>query len=92
MSETNVQWSNSPRTVEEILGAYLMDNDDFWGNTNPTDVSIDTANSEKMMAGSHITEFHTSEQEEPVTTELLNKVSNIPEVTRKHGTNGRHHN
>ena len=47
---------------------------------NLTDVSIDTANSEEMMAGSHITEFHTHKQENPVTTELLNKVSNVPEV------------
>ena len=59
--ETNVQSSNSSRTVEEILGAHPIDDDDFWGNTNPTDVSIDTANSEEMMAGSHITKFHTSE-------------------------------
>ena len=36
-----------------------MNNDDFWGITNPTDVLIDTANREEMMAGSHITEFHT---------------------------------
>ena len=34
-------------------------NDDFWDNTNLIDVSIDTANSEGMMAGSHTTEFHT---------------------------------
>ena len=37
-------------TTEKMLGAHLMNEDDFWGNTNPTDVSIDT---------SHITEFHT---------------------------------
>ena len=36
-----------------------MNNDDFWGNANPIDVSIDTANSEEMMVGSHITELHT---------------------------------
>ena len=64
VSEINIQSSNSLHTVEDILGAHLVDNDDFWGNTNPTDVSIDTANSEEMMAGSHITKFHTSEQEE----------------------------
>ena len=81
VSETNAQSSNSPRTVEEILGAHPMDDDDFWGNTNPTDVSIDKANSEEMMTGSHITEFHTTEQEKSVTTELLNEVSNLPEVT-----------
>ena len=78
--------------MEEILGAHLIDNDDFWSNTNPTDVSIDTANSEEMMTGSHITEFYTSKQEGPVTTELLNQVLNEPEVTCKHGAGGGHHN
>ena len=70
LSETNIQSSNSSRTVEEILGAHPINDDDFWGNTNLNDVSIDTANSEEMMAGSHITKFHTSKQEEPVTIEL----------------------
>ena len=90
--ETNVQSSNSPHIVEEILGAHPMDNDCFWGNTNPTNLSINTANSEEMIAGNHSTEFHTPKQEEPVTTELLNKVSNVPEVTRKHGAGQGHHN
>ena len=66
--------------MEDILEAHPMNDDDFWGNTNSTNVSIDTANSEKMMAGSHITEFHTHKRKEPVTTELLNKISNVPEV------------
>ena len=57
-----------------------MNNDDFLGNTNPTDVSIDTANREEMMAGSHITESHTHKHKEPITTKLLNKVSNVLEV------------
>ena len=92
MSETNVQLSNSPRTVEEILGAHLMDNDDFLGNINPTDVLINAANSEEMIAGSHITEFHIPKQEEPVTTELLNKALNVPGMTRKHGAGRGHHN
>ena len=69
-----------------------MDDDDFWDNTNPTDVSIDTVNSEEMMVGNHITIFYTPKQEEPVTTELLNKVSNVPEVTRKHGAYGGYNN
>ena len=30
-----------------------------------TDVSIDTVDSEEKMAGSHITEFHTHEDEQP---------------------------
>ena len=44
------------------------------------------------MTGSHIIEFHTSKQEEPVTTELLNKVSNVPGLTCKHDAGGGHHN
>ena len=46
--------------VEEILGVHPV-NDDFWDNTNPTDVSIDTVNSEEKMGGSHITKFHKHE-------------------------------
>ena len=57
-----------------------MNDDDFWGGTNPSDVSIDTTNSKEMMAGSHISELHTNEYEEPVPPELLNKVPNVPEV------------
>ena len=78
--------------MEEILGAHPMDDDDFLGNTNPTDVLIDTADSEEMMTGSHITEFYTLEHEEPVTAELLNKVANVQEVTCKHGVGQEHHN
>ena len=69
-----------------------MDDDDFLGNTNSTDVLIDTANSEEMMAGSHITKFHKHKQVEPVTTELLNKVLNAPGVTCKHNVGRGHHN
>ena len=47
VSETNVQPSRSSRTVEDILGAHPMNDDNFWGNTNPTDMSIDTMNSKK---------------------------------------------
>ena len=43
--KTNQAPSRPSRTVDEILGAHPV-NDDFWGNTNPTDVSIDTATSE----------------------------------------------
>ena len=90
--ETNIQLSNSSRTVEEIPGVHPIDDDNFWGNTNPTGVSINTTNREEMMVGSRITEFHTSKQEEPVTTELLNKASNVPELTCKHDAGGGHHN
>ena len=37
------------------MGAHPVD-DAIWSHTNPSDVSIDTANSEKIIAGSHITE------------------------------------
>ena len=75
--------SRQLRTVDEILGAHSV-NDDFWGNTNPPDVSSGTANSEEIMAGSYITEFHTQKHKEPVITELLNKGSNAPGAARKH--------
>ena len=55
-----------------------MHDDLFWGNTNPSDVFIDTTNSKEMMAGSHITKLHTHKYKEPVPPELLNKVLNIP--------------
>ena len=54
ISETNVQSFYSLRTVEEILQAHPMNDDDFWGDTKPTDVFIDTINSKVIMAGSHI--------------------------------------
>ena len=57
--ETNEQLSRPSRTVKEILGAHPMNNDNFWGNTNPGDVSIDTRNSKEIMSGSHITDLHT---------------------------------
>ena len=57
-----------------------MNNDDFLGSTNPSDVSIDTTNSKEMMVGSYITELHTHKYEEPGSPELLNKVPNVPEV------------
>ena len=70
VSEKNQVPSRPSRTVDEILGAHPV-NDDFWDNTNPTDVSIDTANSEEIMTGSHITKFHTHKHKESVTTKLL---------------------
>ena len=64
VSGRNQAPSRLSRTVDEILGAHPV-NDDFWDNTNPTDVSIDTIKSEEKMAGSHITEFHTHKSEQP---------------------------
>ena len=60
ISDTNKKPSRLSRMVDEILGAHHV-NDDFWDNTNPTDVSIDTVNSEEKMTGSHTTKFHTHE-------------------------------
>ena len=57
-----------------------MNDDDFWGGTNPSDVSIDTTNSKEMMTGSHIRELHTYKYKEPVSPKLLNKVPNVLEV------------
>ena len=60
--EKNQTSSRPSHTVDKILRAHPV-NDDFWDNTNPTDVSIDTANCEEKIAGSHITEFHTHKDE-----------------------------
>ena len=57
-----------------------MNDDDFWGGTNPSDVSIDTTNSKEMMAGNHITELHTHKYEEPIPLKLLYKVPNLSQV------------
>ena len=46
VSETSQATSPPPHTTEGILGEHAID-DTFWDNTNPTDVSIDTVNSEK---------------------------------------------
>ena len=54
VSETNQEPSHPSHTVDEILRAQPMDSDEFWGNTKPGDVSIDTAKSREMMAESHI--------------------------------------
>ena len=72
VSETNQASSRQSRTVDEILRAHPL-NDDFWDNTNPTDVSIDTVNSEEKMTGSHITESPTHKDEQPVVTDLLSQ-------------------
>ena len=57
-----------------------MNDDDFWGSTNPSDVSIGTTNSDEIMAESHITELHTHKCEEPVPPELLNVIPNEPQA------------
>ena len=78
--ETNEQLSRPSRTVEEILGSHPTSDDNFWGGTDPGDVSIDTDNSKEMIVGSHITELHSHKSEEPVPPELLNVVPNEPQT------------
>ena len=51
--------------------------DDFSGNTNPTDVSINTVNSEEQMVGSHITEFHTPEDKEITPEDILSQENEL---------------
>ena len=70
VSETSQATSRVSRTVEELLGAYPVD-DNFWDNNNPADVSINTVNSEEKMIESHITKFHTHQDEQPVIADLL---------------------
>ena len=51
----------------------------FWNGTIPGDMFIDTANSKKMMTGSHVTEQHTHNYQGPVSTELLNVTPKKPQ-------------
>ena len=51
-----------------------MNGDEFLGNTNPGDVSIDTANSEEMMTGSHITKQHTYKYQGPVRYHMISLI------------------
>ena len=70
VSETSQETSRPSRTVKEILGAHPID-DNFWDNTNPADVSVDTVNSEKQMAGSYVTKFHTHKEKQTAIMDLL---------------------
>ena len=74
VSETSQTTSPPPRTVEQILRAHPID-DTFGENTNPTDVSIETVNSEEQITGSHITKFHTPEDKEIIPEGLLSQVN-----------------
>ena len=71
-SELSQAASHPSHTVEEILGTHSID-DNFWENTNPTDVSVDTVNSEEQMTGSHLTKFHIHEDKQPVIADLLSQ-------------------
>ena len=72
VSETNQATSPTSRPIKQILGAHSID-DDFWENTSPTDVSIDSVNSEEQMAGSHITKFHSPKDEEITPEDILSQ-------------------
>ena len=78
--ETNEQSSCPWRTVEEILEAHPMNDDDFSGGTNPSDVFINIMNSKGMMTGSHITDLYTNKYKESFPSELLNTVLNVPQA------------
>ena len=72
VSKTSQAISRPSPTVEEILGAYPID-DNFLDNANPADVPVDTVNSEEQIAGSHITKFYTHEDEQPLIADLLSQ-------------------
>ena len=86
--ETNDQSPRPSCTIQEILEAHLISDDEFWNGTNPGDVSIDTRNSNKMIAGSHITEQQTQKCQETVPPELLNVVPNALPVRFLEQTQG----
>ena len=93
--ETSQATSCPLRTVEERLGSHPID-DNFWYSTNPADVSIDMVNSGEQMVGSHITEFHTHEDEQPVIADLLSQedqdFDNRQLMALKHDTGRGYHN
>ena len=75
--EATGQLSRPIRSVEEILGVHPI-SDDLLNETNPSDVSIDTANSEEVMTGSDITEQHAFKFWASVQPKLLNMTSYKP--------------
>ena len=68
------QPSRPTLSVENLLGAHSID-DSIWGDSNPCDVSVDTANSKEVMAGSHITKQRTFKFPGFFQRELLNVTS-----------------
>ena len=66
-------------SVEEILETYLI-GDNLWGGTSPSDMSIDTANSKEVMAGSHIKEQQTFKFQGSIQPALLNRISYKPHL------------
>ena len=55
--EAKEQSSQPTRSVKDILGAHPI-GDHIWDGINPSNMSIDTANSKEVMDGSHIMEQH----------------------------------
>ena len=55
VSEVTKRLSWPTQSIEDLLEAYFID-DAIWGGTNPCDMSVDTANSKEVMAGSHTME------------------------------------
>ena len=74
------QSSRSTRFVEDIFGAHFMGDDDFWGETNQSDMSIETPNSKEIMTGNHITEHHTLKFRGSVQPELINMTPYTPQA------------
>ena len=74
--EENEQLFRPSHTIEGILKAHSICDDEFWGGTDPGDVSIDTEISKEIVAGNHIIEQHTQEYQGPVPPELLNVAPN----------------
>ena len=64
------------QSVEELLAAHPVD-DVIWSHTNPSDVSIDTANSAEIMTGIHITEGSTYTIHRSDPFGLLNTTSHV---------------
>ena len=61
----------------DLLGAYSI-NDAIWGGTKQYDMSINTANSAEVKAGSHITKEHTFTFCRSDQHKLLNVAANVP--------------
>ena len=78
VSETSQRPFCPARSVEELLAAHPVD-DAIWSNSNPTDVSIDTAHSAEFLAGSHFTENFTYAFEKSYPFGSTDLSSSVPE-------------
>ena len=71
-----------PPSVQELLAAHPVD-DAIWSHINPSDVSIDTANSAELIAGIHITEDSTYAFDRSDMYRLLNTTSYMLHVSHE---------